>query len=299
MERPLRFGLVTPVVTLNPRRFADWEVGAGPGEIRDIALAADRHGFHHLTCSEHVGIPDEVGKQRGHRYYDPLATFGYMAAVTSRIRFLTHVVVLPYHHPLAVAKRYGTLDRLSGGRLILGIGVGSLQPEFELLGAEFEGRGEIYGEALAALRSALGRRDPSFEGRFFSYRGIVIEPHAIQKPVPMWLGGRGRLSLRRALAAADGWDPFGLDLAAVTAILAEARGTPAWQAREKSFDVVLAPEASFDISTAEGSGALIDQIAQYRAAGATLLNLYFRSRTLAHYLEQLAIFDERIAPRFR
>jgi len=299
MDRALRFGLITPVVTLNPRRFAAWETDAGPEEIRQIAIAADRHGFHHLTCSEHVGIPDEVGRQRGHRYYDPLATFGYVAALTTRIRLLTHVVVLPYHHPLAVAKRYGTLDRMSGGRLILGVGVGSLQPEFELLGAEFERRGEIYSEALAALRSATGRRDPAFEGRFYRYGGIVIEPHAIQRPVPMWLGGRGRVSLRRALSIADGWDPFGLTLQAVRELLADARAWPVWKAREARFEITLAPEQNFDIAKPDGLASLVDQIGNYRGAGATLLNLSFRSDSLAHYLEQLALFDEKVAPRFR
>lgn len=79
-ERALRFGIVTPIVTHLPRRHAEWERAGGPGELRQIAIAAERAGFHHLTCSEHVGIPSEVGRVRGHRYYDPLATFGFMAA---------------------------------------------------------------------------------------------------------------------------------------------------------------------------------------------------------------------------
>src|SRR4051812_42795159 len=103
-EAALRFGLATPVVTLNPsRHISPWEADGGAEELRQIAIAADEHGFHHLTCSEHIGIPEEVAKIRGGRYYDPLATFGFMAAVTTRVRFLTHVIVLPYHHPLEVA----------------------------------------------------------------------------------------------------------------------------------------------------------------------------------------------------
>src|SRR5690606_36935791 len=121
--RRMRFGLTTPIVTLNPRAHAPWEAAAGPAELRRIAAAADRLGFDHLTCSEHVAIPRAATQVRGARYYDPLATFGFLAACTRAIRFVTHVLVLPYHHPLAVAKRYGTLDLLSGGRLILGVGV--------------------------------------------------------------------------------------------------------------------------------------------------------------------------------
>jgi probable F420-dependent oxidoreductase len=298
-EQALQFGLMTPVVRLNPKRSTAWQIDGGAEEIRQIAVAADALGFHHLDCAEHVGIPAAVGKDRGERYYDPLATLSYMAALTMRIRLLTHVLVLPYHHPLAVAKRYGTLDRLSGGRLILGIGVGSLKPEFELLGAEFERRGEIYSEALAALRSSLGRREPVFEGRYFRYSGFVIDPHSIQQPVPMWLGGNSRISLRRALTAGDGWAPFGMELPALSALLAEARSWPESKERTQTFDVALAPQTSYEISEPQGLDALVEQIVAYRSAGATVIDLYFPSRSLAHYLEQLAIFAERVAPRFR
>ena len=110
-------------------------------DVATIARAAERLGYDHLTCSEHVIVPTDVAATRGSRYWDPLATFGYLAAVTSRIRLATNVLVLGYHHPLEIAKRYGTLDQVSGGRVILGLGVGSLQEEFELLGCPFDDRG--------------------------------------------------------------------------------------------------------------------------------------------------------------
>src|SRR6266852_706562 len=160
----MHFGLATPVVTHHPAHGAAWEADAGPAELVRIARAADRLGYHHLTCSEHVAIPAAVAPIRGTRYYDPLATFAFLAGQTTRIRFATHVLVLPYHHPLAVAKRYGTLDRLSGGRLILGVGVGTLAEEFALLEAPFDARGERYEDALRALRAAFGRREPAYAG---------------------------------------------------------------------------------------------------------------------------------------
>src|SRR5262249_60035962 len=137
---------------------------AGPAELSRIAAAADRLGYHHLTCSEHVAIPAATVPVRGARYYDPLATFGFLAAQTTRVRFLTHVLVLPYHHPLAIAKRYGTLDRLSGGRLVLGVGVGTLAEEFALLVAALADRAERYEDALRAVRASFGRRAPSYAG---------------------------------------------------------------------------------------------------------------------------------------
>src|SRR6185295_7552645 len=121
------------------------------------------------------------------RYYDPLATLAFIAAQTSRIRLVTHVLVLPYHHPLALAKRYGTLDRLSGGRLILGVGVGTLEREFALLDAEFAGRGARYEDALRALRAALAGPAPEYEGTHYRFAGVVVDPCAVQARVPLWL----------------------------------------------------------------------------------------------------------------
>ncbi|MDR2280034.1 MAG: LLM class flavin-dependent oxidoreductase, partial [Gordonia sp. (in: high G+C Gram-positive bacteria)] len=134
-------GLALPVVTAYPPTTQVWEAGSGIAELATVARAADRLGYHHVTCSEHVAVPVDVATERGGVYWDPLATFGYLAAVTERIRFATSVLVLGYHHPLEVAKRYGTLDQVSGGRLVLGVGVGSLREEFELLDMPFDDRG--------------------------------------------------------------------------------------------------------------------------------------------------------------
>ncbi len=277
----MRFGLTTPIVTRHPARDAAWTEEAGPAELARIAVAADRLGYHHLTCSEHVAIPASAAPVRGTRYYDPLATFGFLAAQTARIRFATHVLVLGYHHPLAIAKRYGTLDRLSGGRLILGVGVGTLREEFELLGAPFADRGPRYEDALRALRAAFGRREPTYEGTHHRFAGMIVDPCGVQRDVPIWLGGRTFRSLRRALAFGDGWDPFGLDLPALRALLDRARGRGAWRA---GFEVVLAPEPLLDPADPGERARLVDVLAAYREAGATALNLRFRHRSLEHYL---------------
>jgi len=289
----MRFGLTTPVVTLVPRTHAAWETTAGPEDLRKIAIAADRLGYDYLSCSEHVGIPPEVAKVRGGRYYEPAATLGFVAAVTQRIRLLTHVIVLPYHHPLAVAKRYGTLDHLSGGRVILGVGVGSLQPEFALLGVDFEGRGAVCEDALRALRAALGQRQPSYQGTHYLFADFIIDPCATQAHLPIWIGGRSPRSLRRALELAEGWDPFGLDLEQLDALLRRAREWPLWRERRDPFDVVLSPEAPLSLERAH------ETIAAYERIGATAMNLRFQHSSLEHYLELLERFATDVMSAFQ
>jgi len=291
----MRFGLTTPVVTLVPRSHAAWEATAGPEELRRIAVAADRFGYDFVSCSEHVGIPTAVAAVRGGRYYEPAATLGFIAAITQRVRLLTHVIVLPYHHPLAVAKRYGTLDRLSGGRVILGVGVGSLAPEFELLGIDFAGRGPRYEDALRALRAALGGRQPSYRGDYYEFGEFIIDPCAVQPRVPIWLGGRSARSLRRALELGDGWDPFGLGLEQLGALLDRARRWPQWAARQEQFDVVLTPEEPLSLDDA---GAVRQTIAAYARIGATAMTLRFHHRSLDHLLELLEKFATSIMPEF-
>jgi probable F420-dependent oxidoreductase len=293
----MELGLVTPVLTRHPANDAAWTEDAGPDEIARIAEAADRLGFHHLTCSEHVAIPTRAAATRGTRYYDPLATFGFIAARTTAIRLVTHVLVLGYHHPLAIAKRYGTLDRLSGGRLVLGVGVGTLAEEFALLGAPFDGRGPRYEDAIRAVRAAFGRREPAYEGTHHAFRDVVVDPCGVQADVPIWLGGRTRRSLRRALTLADGWDPFGLDLPQLEALLGAARAWPAWQRRTDPFELVLPLDQHLDPTDGAECDALTRRLEAYAALGATVVNCRFRHDGLGHLLEQLGAVAERVRPR--
>ena len=280
----MRVGVTTPVLSLLPRAHAKWEEEAGLPEVVEIAKALDRLGYHHLTCSEHVAIPKPVAAVRGGRYWDPLATLGYLAAHTERIRLATHVLVLGYHHPLELAKRYGTLDRVCGGRLILGVGVGSLREEFDLLGIEFEGRGEKGDDAIRALRASLGRREPAYEGTHYAYEGFIVEPCAVQTRLPIWIGGRTARSLRRAVELADGWVPFGLSPEQIGEMVVRARETPAWQARDEQLEVILAAEPPVDPS---GDAARTrDAVARLKDAGATMLNLRFVHHSPAHFVEQ-------------
>ncbi|MBM0124909.1 LLM class F420-dependent oxidoreductase [Pimelobacter simplex] len=274
----MQLGIVSPIVTANPGAHAPWEEKAGIAELVQVAQAADRLGFHHLTCSEHVAVPTEAAAQRGGTYWDPLATFGHLAAVTERLRLMTQVLVIGYHHPLAIAKRYGTLDLVSGGRLMLGIGVGSLEEEFALLGAPFAGRGDRADDALRALRASLGRREPSYHGTHYDFDGLVVEPHAVQERVPLLIGGRTARSLRRAVELGDGWVPFGLGLDELRTMLA-GRELP------DGFEVILSPGRMVD-PIGDPSGTT-SRLARVRDAGATLVTTAVEATSADHYCDQL------------
>jgi probable F420-dependent oxidoreductase len=281
----MRLGVVTPVLTRLPGAHARWEESAGIAEVERVVIEAERLDYHHATCSEHVAIPRDVAGVRGATYWDPLATFGYLAARTSTIRFATHVLVLGYHHPLAIAKRYGTLDRISGGRLILGVGVGSLREEFDLLGARFDDRGTRGDDAIRALRTALSVPEPSYRGSHYTFEGFVVDPCAMQPRVPIWVGGRTARSLRRAVELADGWAPFGLGTADLAAMLERARGTEAWNRREQPLEIVLHNERPLD--PAGEPARVTGRVERFTEIGATLLNVRFVHHSLDHYLEQL------------
>jgi probable F420-dependent oxidoreductase len=274
----VRLGVITPIATQLPSGHAGWEAEAGIEEMVQVAMTADRLGFDHLTCSEHVAVPTADAEVCGAVYWDPLSTLGCLAGHTSRIRLATYVLVLGYHHPLELAKRYGTLDRVAGGRVVLGVGVGTLEREFELLEAPFADRGDRADDALRALRASLGRREVEYHGPHYDYADLIVEPHAVDEHLPIWIGGRTRRSLRRALELADGWAPFWLGADKVAEWLRAIDRPP-------GFEVVVQPTQAVDPSGEPG--AVDELLREWAAAGATVADLHLVHHSLDHYLEQL------------
>jgi probable F420-dependent oxidoreductase len=270
-----QLALGSPVVT---RSDVEWADHGSIEDLARIAEMADRLGYHHLTCSEHIALPSSETERRGSIYWDPLATFGYLAARTVHIRFATSVIVLAYHHPLEIAKRYGTLDKISNGRVILGVGVGTLKEEFDLIGAPFDDRGPRSDDALKALRASLSKRLPEYHGPFYDFEGLVVDPCAVQENVPIWVGGRTLRSLRRAATLADGWSPFAVTPSQAAEWL-QTVDVPS------DFDVVLPPTERLD-PVKEPSKAQ-EVLGKTAALGATIIMTGFASRTLEDYLEQL------------
>lgn len=274
----MRIGLSTPMVIQVPDVASEWECRATVDDLVRIAEVADELGFAYLTCSEHVAIPSRESATRGATYWDPLSTLGFLAARTKRIGLATSVLVLGYHHPLEISKQYGTLDRLSGGRVILGVGIGSLREEFDLLGVPWERRAARADDAIAALRASMSVPNPKYRGDFYHFGDVVVDPCAVQDRVPIWVGGRTPQSLRRAVRLADGWMPFGLSRERIAAMLAEVQ-------LPSGFEVILSTARALDPQS-DTAGAR-RQLQQFRDLGATAITCSVRAESPAHYIEQI------------
>src|SRR5439155_25498964 len=160
---PPTVGTSLPGVIQFPGRERGWEANITPDEILTVAHEADRLGIDHVACCDHVIVPASRAPYMGQRWYEPVATLGFVAGATKRLGLLTHILVLPYHNPIAVAKAFATLDRLSNGRVLLGVGVGHLKPEFKILHANYEERGPVTDEYIRILRALWEEDEPHFE----------------------------------------------------------------------------------------------------------------------------------------
>jgi probable F420-dependent oxidoreductase len=204
-------------------------VASDPAWMRGFAQHADEVGFESLLTVEHVAVP--VGYESRYPYSDtgrmplaedcelpdPLDLLAWLAGQTTRIRLGTGILVLPEHHPLQLAKRAATIDRLSGGRLFLGVGVGWMREEVAALGIDPDERGSRTDEAIDALRVLWQEDEASFAGRHFSFGPVRSHPRPRQPSIPILVGGHSRAAARRAGERGDGFFPLGLTGDALTA----------------------------------------------------------------------------------
>ena len=215
-----------------------------------LAVRADELGFHSVWVHDHVFNVGHVRERIGDKpYYEPLALLSYVAARTTRVRLGTSVLVLPYHNPIRLAKTAATLDVLSHGRLILGVGVGAIESEMEAMGTPFKARGAFTDEAIEVMRALWTQDSPRFEGRYSRFAGMPFSPKPMQKPsIPIVIGGVSRAAIRRAARVGDGWQPLGFAPDA----LAREIGTLHDEARAVGRDPAAIPVA---ISMSLGAGA--------------------------------------------
>ena len=207
----MKFGMLLP--NIGPLATGDDALDT----LQTIAQRGEVLGFDSLWVADHVVIPTSIGSpypysadgqfpvDPRHGMLDPLATLGYLAGVTSRVRLGTWVLVLAHRNPIVTAKMFATLDVLSRGRMMMGAGIGWLEEEIELLGAPFHRRGALSDEYLAACRELWTNPDPVFEGEFCNFNGFKCEPKPVQERLPIWVGGHSARAMQRVATYGDGW----------------------------------------------------------------------------------------------
>ena len=256
--------------------FPQTEFGNDPIAIRDYAQTTEELGFTHILAYDHVlgANPDRPGGWRGpythlDSFHEPFALFSYMAAVTREVEFITGILILPQRQTALVAKQAATLDVLSGGRLRLGVGIGWNQVEYIALNQDFSNRGRRVEEQVGLLRKLWTQPLVDFAGQWHTIPDAGISPLPIQRPIPIWFGGRADAVLRRVAHVGDGWlplDPTPADaqpsLDRLDLYLAEAGRSRA--------DIGLEPRLQYGGGDPETWGTLVQE---WQEAGATHLSL--------------------------
>ena len=235
-----------------------------PDVVAAVARAAEAAGLESLWGGEHVVLPDPQAPPSPmaprDRILDPIIALTYCAAVTTRVRLGTGIIILPQRNPLVLAKELASLDALSSGRVIFGIGVGYLEPEFRAIGAPYAQRGAVTDEYLAAMRAIWSQDAPSYQGRFVSFAGVQAHPRPLQRPYPpIVVGGRTEAAFRRAVQQGHGWYGFGLDVEATGRVLAGLREALGRYERPAHL-------GSLEISITPGRGAGVDLASARRFA---------------------------------
>ena len=180
-----------------------------PKVLRTWAEVVQELGYHYLFTSDHVTITQDVQERFPAPFYEPLTTLGWLAAITTKIKIGTSVLILPYRSPLQIARAFANLDTLSGGRCILGVGVGWSTQEYAALNVNFTKRGEIADEYLSAILKHWTEDVTSFEGKYVTYANVQTAPSPVSNPYPpIWVGGGSLAAIRRAVRYGNAWHPY-------------------------------------------------------------------------------------------
>ncbi len=299
------WGLQLPIQSQSTSFVQPWESSAGPAELAMIARAADDAGAFYVAVCDHVGVPRPADESMSSTWYDTIATLGWLAAQTRQVHLLSHVYVLPYRHPLATAKAFMTLDRLSGGRTILGAGAGHLESEFRLLGVDYASRGAAVEQAIGPIRAAFVQEYPTVGGPGAEVGvGMAPRPDRPGGP-PIWIGGSSKAAITRAARLGDGWLPQGPPKMGMSHALAHIREVRARAGLSESFDVgvVAGPlylgDPDFELEPYASTGTaeqIAERLAKFPAKGINQLQLGFRGRDANEVADQIGRFGAEVAP---
>jgi probable F420-dependent oxidoreductase len=306
-EGKLAYGLQLPVQALSVRTSMPWERERGTvDDMVRVARACDDAGFLYVAVCHHVAIPSGPAEMMSTTWFDPVPTLGFLAAQTTRTRVMTNVYVAAYQHPLQTAKAFATLDALSGGRVILGVGAGHVEGEFDALGVPFHERGAITDETIDAITAAWLVEWAPHDGARFKYADVGQRPRPVQQPrPPIWIGGSGRPALRRVAARGDGWIPQGTPRTQmpddIAYILTERDKVRPGAVPEIGYitEYVHVGDASWDLPkhTLHGSPQrIIDSLNELGAMGVSHLQIRFASSSAEELCDQVAAFGRDVGP---
>jgi probable F420-dependent oxidoreductase len=284
---------------------------ATPEIIRHAAVRAEQLGYDSVWVSDHVVVPRANVSNFGETVFDPLVTLAVIAGATTRVRLGTTVLIVPYRQAVVTAKMISSLDALSGGRFVLGIGAGWVAAESAMLGVPFAERGAMTDEHLRAMRELWTSEAPRFAGKYTQFSELHFAPRPVQKPhPPIWVGGHSKAALRRTVEFGAAWHPINRPVDELRAGVAElrrigqARGRAVPPALTLRNDVrILRPGQSAPASAHAGRvlagepAALVDQIAELAGCGVEHLVLEFLAPDGRDLDEQMALFAERVRPR--
>jgi probable F420-dependent oxidoreductase len=302
----LVYGMQLPIQAQSTMFAAPWEAEAGAAELVRIAHACDRNGFFYVAVCDHVCVPRERAAAMSTMWYDTIATLGFLAAETRNVRLLSHVYILPYRHPLLAAKAFATLDALSDGRVILGVGAGHLEGEFETLGVDFKRRGRLLDEAIDVVKAAFVDEYPRNDGPRFPVRDVGVAPRPVQKPrPPIWIGGSTPGALRRAAERGDGWLPQGTprdQMAEQVAIIREHRARTRGDAPIEIGTIsewMYVGKPAFDVGPNTRTGGreeLAEHLRGLKPLGVHHFGARFRARSCDELIDQIDAFGAEVAP---
>ena len=294
----MRFAIQLPIQSQSTYFVEPWEADAGAAELASVARACDEHGYDYVAVCDHIAIPRDRAEAMSTTWYDTVATLSWLAGITDRVRLLSHVFVPAYRHPLATAKAFSTLDALSGGRAVMGVGAGHVEAEFDALGISFADRGRLTDEAIDEIRALF--RDEWGAGE------LGQRPRPVQDGgPPIWVGGSSPAAIRRAAERGDGWLPQGTLKKDMPASIARVHELRAAAGRADGPFTIGAIAPFFyvgDPGWDTGKGCLTGEpeklaayIADYAAMGVDQVQVRFRSRTCEELCDQVAAFASEVA----
>jgi probable F420-dependent oxidoreductase len=308
-EGQVGYGIQLPIQSQSSLYVEAWELEAGPDEIADVARAADRSGFLYIAVCDHTAIPKRLAHAMGTTWYDTVATLGWLAALTTRTRLLSHVYVAALRNPLRTAKEFATLDALSGGRVIIGVGAGHVPEEFDAMGADFEGRGPLLDEAIDGISAALTEDFPILDGPTWPAREMAISPRPIQQPrPPIWVGGSSQPALRRAAERGDGWLPQTVKRSDLADQITKLRALREEARPDEPIEIgALLPvmhvgTEAVDLPKGAVSGSpeqIAESIDGLSALGVSHVQIRFASRSAGELCDQIEQFGSEVGPLLR